>query len=343
MKIFVEKIIPDAKVPERATNGAIGYDVFACRVLDKKSTGKISKLPLALKPGQSALIGIGIKFAVPFPYQCEIRPRSGLAIKHNIEIINSPGTIDPDYRGEGAILLLNHGKKVFTVKKDMRIAQMIFSKTQTPILEVIEKLPTTLRNTGGFGSTGLMKIKEGTSEYSENINELDIFYMKMAIAASRRSNCARGCKKDRHGKYLRDSKGRLIGQTRRFGCVIVNDDNVISFGFNAQVTGQAICAEVGCLRDLEKIPSGTKIERCRAVHAEEMAITKMIKSGVGASTKGATMYCTSEPCEVCAKTIAEAGFEALVVLNDVYPQNGVKIVEAAGIEVRLIKKNDLEE
>ncbi|MCX6745373.1 MAG: dUTP diphosphatase [Candidatus Parcubacteria bacterium] len=341
MKIFVQQISSDAKIPKRASNGAVGYDVYAYRILDKKTREPIGELPFVLEQCESVLIGIGVRFAIPWPIQCEVRPRSGLASKYDIELSNSPGTIDPDFRGEAGILLRNRGKNSFTLEKDMRIAQLVFSEVQIPVLEAVEKLPGTLRGTGGFGSTGLTVITEGTAEYEEQIRVQDIFYMQMAIAASMRSNCVRGCTKGADGKYLRDKKGRLINQTRRFGCVIVKDDNVVSHGFNAQAPGQPLCAEVGCLREQENITSGTKIERCRAIHAEWMAMDKMLKSGVGSSTQGATMYVTSEPCEICAKMITGLGLKDLVVLEDVYPQNGIEIAKAAGIDVRFVKKNDL--
>ncbi len=156
MKIFVQQITPDAIVPARASNGAVGYDVYAYRILDKNTREPIDELPFVLEPGESVLTGIGVRFAIPWPIQCEVRPRSGLASKHNIELSNSPGTIDPDFRGEAGILLRNRGKIPFTLEKEMRIAQLIFSEAQIPVLETVEELPETLRGSGGFGSTGLM-------------------------------------------------------------------------------------------------------------------------------------------------------------------------------------------
>ena len=340
MKIVFVKILPEAQPPARATNAAVGYDCFALRALDIKD-GTIYPLPWQIIPGQMALIGTGIKMALPPQIQCEIRPRSGLVMRHRIIVANSPGTLDPDYRGELCILLFNQGDEPFTVEKGMRIAQLIFSKTEIPVLEEVQKLPDTIRAEGGFGSTGLMKITEGTAEYERQIQEQDRFYMQMAIAASMRSNCVRGCKKGPDNQYLRDDKGFFINQTRRFGCVIVKADNVVSYGFNAQAPGQPLCAEVGCLRETKNIPSGTMIECCRAIHAEWMALDKMLISGAGSSTKNATLYVTSEPCEICAKMIAGLGIKDLVVLEGVYPQNGIQIVKDAGIHVRFVKKENL--
>lgn len=156
MIIRVQKISPDARVPIRVSDHAVGYDVFAYRILNKdRKEPSGETFPYVLGPGESVLIGIGVLMAVPWPIQCEVRPRSGLASKHDIELSNSPGTIDPDYRGEASVLLRNRGKRPFTIEKDMRIAQLIFSQVEIPVLETTEELPPTRRGAGGFGSTGL--------------------------------------------------------------------------------------------------------------------------------------------------------------------------------------------
>lgn len=317
MNIKVMKIREDAKIPVRASNYAVGYDVFASRVLDKKTKEVISGLPVRISAGGSTLIGIGVKFAIPWPLQCEVRPRSGLASKYDIELSNSPGTIDPDFRGEAGVLLRNRGEKPFIVEKDMRIAQLIFSQVEIPILEESPELPSTIRGIGGFGSTGLFKVKEGTDEYECLIKEKDQFFMKIAMAVADRSNCIRG------------------GRKRKFGCVIVKDDNVVSMGYNAQHKGAPLCADIGCLREQENIPSGTKIERCRAVHAEWYAFANLMISG-GVSTKGATIYLTAEPCEVCAKLIIHTQIETMVLVKGTYPTNGTKILREAGINIRYV-------
>ena len=126
MIIEIRKVREDAKTPVRASDGAVGYDVFASRELDKKTKEVIADLPVKILSGESVLIGIGVQMAVPFPFQCEMRPRSGLASRHDIELSNSPGTIDPDFRGEAGVLLRNRGKWTFTIEKNMRIAQIIF-------------------------------------------------------------------------------------------------------------------------------------------------------------------------------------------------------------------------
>jgi dUTP pyrophosphatase len=337
MNIKVRLIREDALLPERASNLAVGYDVFASRVLDKFTKEAVAELPVELLPAESVLIGIGVQFAIPWPYQCEVRPRSGLASKYDIELSNSPGTIDPDFRGEAGILLRNRGKNPFTVEKGMRVAQLVFSEVQIPVLELTDELLPTVRGCGGFGSTGLFEIKEGTEAFRREIEKQDRFYMSVAIAIAERSNCVRGVKKDGQGRYLRDEQGNFIGQTRKFGCIIVKNDNIISMGYNAQHKGSPLCSEVGCLRDAEKIPSGTKLERCRAMHAEWWAFSNLMVSGVGVSTKGATMYLNAEPCEICAKLIAQNEIETLVLLEGVYPNNGVEIVRKAGICLRYVK------
>jgi dUTP pyrophosphatase len=341
LKIFVQKIEPEANIPQRASNGAVGYDCFALRILHPDSKELLKELPYELLPDEMILIGTGVMMIVPAQIQCEIRPRSGLALKHKITLANSPGTLDPDYRGELGVVLLNRGKDSFIVEKGMRIAQLIFSEVQLPVMEVVKSLPESIRGGGGFGSTGLMEITEGTEELERQIQEQDLYYMRIVISTSFRSNCVRGCKRNASGQFERDDKGHLIGQARRFGCVIVKNDNVVSLGYNAQAPGQPLCSQVGCLRETENIPSGTKIERCRAIHAEWMAIIKMLKSGVGSSTQNATMYVNAEPCEICAKIIAGLGISDLVVLDGSYPQNGIEVVKAAGINVRFVKANDL--
>jgi dUTP pyrophosphatase len=336
-----KKLYEEAKPPQRATGHAVGYDVFAYHVQDKITREHAGDLPYVLLPGAQVLIGIGVILAIPWPTEAQVRPRSGLANKRSIELRNSPGTIDPDFRGEMGVLLCNKGEEPFVIERGMRIAQLIFADVQSPVLEEVNVLPPTIRNTGGFGSTGLTDITEGTEAFDQAIHRLDISYMEMAIAASNRSNCIRGCPKDDQGNFLRDARSRLVGQTRKFGCVIVSDDNIIAQGFNAQAPGQPLCSEEGCLRDALNIPSGTQIEKCRAVHAEQYAFLKMVSSGVGASTRGATMYVTAEPCEVCAKMIAGSGIDTLVVLDDVYPNHQIGIVRAAGINVRYILNKDL--
>jgi deoxyuridine 5'-triphosphate nucleotidohydrolase len=336
MNLKYVRIGEDARPPERASNGAVGYDVYAYRVLDKKTKEPIAELPVTIQAGSSVLIGIGVLMAVPWPTKCEVLPRSGLAVKYDIELSNSPGTVDPDFRGEIGILLRNRGSEPFVVEKGMRIAQLSFVEAKVPIFEEAKELPPTFRGADGFGSTGLYGIQEGTGAYQQAIRDIDQFYMKIVLAVAERSNCVRGAKRDEQGNYMQDEFGKLVGQTRKFGCVIVKEDNIVSTGYNAQHKGSPLCSKVGCLRDAEKIPSGTRIERCRAVHAEWWAFSKLAVSGVG-STKGATIYLNAEPCEVCAKLIAQTEIETMVLLEGVYMNNGVNIIKDAGINIRYIK------
>lgn len=337
MVIKVQKIRKDAKIPIRASDGAVGYDVFASRVLDKKTKKVIQNLPAIIPPGESILIGIGVKMAVPWPYQSEVRPRSGLASKYDIELSNSPGTIDPDFRGEAGVLLRNRSDKdSFTVKKNMRIAQLIFSQVEIPILEEAKELPSTRRDAGGFGSTGFYGKGFGTNSYDEKIYKKDEYYMGITLAVAENSMCVRGVRKIR-GKYERDAQGKLVGQTRKFGCIIVKNDNIIAHGFNDQYPGSPKCVEVGCLKEKLGIPSGTQLEKCRAMHAEWWALDNLAKSGSAASAKGATLYINAEPCEICAKIIAGLEVKTAVILQGVYPENGIQILKEAGINIRYVK------
>ena len=142
VKVFVKKLNPSVKLPSYKTIGASGMDLMA--FIDN---------PITIPPNTSALISTGLSIAIPEDCEIQIRPRSGLAVKSNISVLNTPGTIDSDYRGELKIILFNHGKKDFTVKNNDRIAQMILMPILKVNFEEVEKLPDTVRGTGGFGST----------------------------------------------------------------------------------------------------------------------------------------------------------------------------------------------
>lgn len=342
--ISVFRVRPGALLPVRASDGAVGYDVYASVVLDRNTRDVIGELPVTIQPQEAVLIGIGVKMAVPFPFQVEVRPRSGLATRSRIELGNSPGTIDPDYRGEAGCLLVNRGNEPYTIKHGDRIAQLIFSAVEVPELREVgrlEDLPPTRRGVGGFGSTGLAGIGLGTEAYRCEIARRDYYFMGIVVATSKLSNCVRGCERGEDGQFPRDDYGYLIGQTRRYGCVIAIPEElrVIASGFNGQPPGSELCADVGCLRDARKIPSGQMTEVCRAIHAEWMAITTA--ANVGIPISGATMYVNAEPCLNCAKFIAGTGIHALVVKKGGYGEtHGLDIVKAAGIVVREIEYPD---
>ena len=109
---------------------------------------------VTLAPGQRALVPTGIQVAVPEGYELQVRPRSGLALKHGIMVANAPGTVDADYRGEIMVILINLGHQPFTVSRGMRVAQMVAAPVVTATLEAVEELPGTARGEGGFGHTG---------------------------------------------------------------------------------------------------------------------------------------------------------------------------------------------
>lgn len=334
MNIKYRKVRPDATAPVRASDGAVGYDVFASVILDKWTKKVSGYLPVTILPGKSILIGIGIQMAVPFPVDCEVRPRSGLATKHDIELSNSPGTIDPDFRGEAGVLLRNRGEGPYTVQAKERIAQLVFKKVEIPILEETGELPPTKRGELGFGGTGYTGLGLGVEDYMESIRVADRYYMSIVLAVSENSTCVRGVKRI-NGAYERNEAGRFIGQTRKFGCIVVKDNNIIAHGFNAQRPGPK-CSEVGCQRDELNIPSGTQIEKCRARHAEWWALTNALRAG-SPSTQGATLYVNAEPCEICASIISDVGIKDIVLLKGVYPTNGLKIISDAGINIRYVK------
>ena len=111
--------------------------------------------PVTLQPGERTLIPTGIAIALPDGYEAQIRPRSGLALKHGISLVNTPGTIDPDYRGEIGVILINHGAELFTVTSGDRIAQMVFARFERGELLEVTELENTVRGAGGFGHTGV--------------------------------------------------------------------------------------------------------------------------------------------------------------------------------------------
>lgn len=110
--------------------------------------------PLTMQPGQRALVPTGLMIAVPPGHEAQVRPRSGLAFKHGVTVLNSPGTIDADYRGEISVLLINHGDEPFTIRRGERIAQLVIAAVTQANLAAVASLPPTDRGSGGFGSTG---------------------------------------------------------------------------------------------------------------------------------------------------------------------------------------------
>ena len=143
VKVLIKKLDPTVEVPKYKTVGASGMDLMA-----------FINQPIKLAPKSSCLVPTGLSVAFSEEYEIQIRPRSGLAAKNNISVLNTPGTIDSDYRGEIKIILFNHGNSDFVIKNKDRVAQMILTPVQKIELEEVENLPDTLRGKGGFGSTG---------------------------------------------------------------------------------------------------------------------------------------------------------------------------------------------
>ena len=143
VKVLIKKLDPAVKLPEYKTSGASGVDLIAC-----------IKEPINLEPNTSVLIPTGLSVAFPEDYEIQIRPRSGLAAKNNISVLNTPGTIDSDYRGEIKVIIYNHGNENFSINNGDRIAQMILAPVVKMELEEKNDLPKSIRGKGGFGSTG---------------------------------------------------------------------------------------------------------------------------------------------------------------------------------------------
>tara|TARA_B100000945_G_scaffold313434_1_gene309520 strand:+ start:266 stop:703 length:438 start_codon:yes stop_codon:yes gene_type:complete len=143
IRVLVKKLNIKAELPKYKTEGSSGMDLMA-----------LIENPIIIKPQNSAIVPTGLSIAIPKDVEVQIRPRSGLAAKSNISVLNTPGTIDSDYRGEIKIILFNHGKEEFIINNNDRIAQMILMPVLKAEFEEVEELPKTLRGSGGFGSTG---------------------------------------------------------------------------------------------------------------------------------------------------------------------------------------------
>jgi len=139
----IKKIHPQATVPRYMTELAAGLDLCAC--IDGSIT---------IVPGERLLVATGIAIALPAGYEAQVRPRSGLAWRDGITLVNSPGTIDADYRGEIKVIMINHGQQPVTIEHGERIAQMVVAPVVQAQLETVDRLDTTARDAGGFGHTG---------------------------------------------------------------------------------------------------------------------------------------------------------------------------------------------
>ena len=146
VKIYIKrkKGCDDLPLPKYATQGSSGMDL--CADVEEE---------VSLLPGDIRLISAGIYLSIPLGYEAEIRPRSGLALKHGISLVNTPGTIDADYRGLVSLIVINHGKEPFKIKRGDRIAQMVIKEVVQADIEIRQELDETVRSGGGFGHTGI--------------------------------------------------------------------------------------------------------------------------------------------------------------------------------------------
>lgn len=142
MKLLVRRLSPAATVPAYAHPGDAGLDLYAA-------------VAVSLEPGESKLVGTGLSIELPPDTEAQVRPRSGLALKHGITVLNTPGTVDHGYRGEVGVILINHGRSRFDVQPGMKIAQMVIASCLRVIVEESGELSGTARGEGGFGSTGV--------------------------------------------------------------------------------------------------------------------------------------------------------------------------------------------
>ena len=143
-KILIKRLSNNIPLPKYETEGSSGMDL----------TANVNKV-IEIQPGKSEIIPTGIALSIPKNYEIQIRPRSGLAAKNQISVLNTPGTIDEDYRGEIKVILINLGEKKFKIEKGLRIAQMVLCPVIKAELEEVDELNETKRGSGGFGSTGI--------------------------------------------------------------------------------------------------------------------------------------------------------------------------------------------
>jgi dUTP pyrophosphatase len=143
-EILIKRLSKTASMPKYETTGSSGMDLAAD--IDEK---------IEIKPGETKIIPTGLSVSIPLEFEIQIRPRSGLAAKHQLSVLNTPGTIDSDYRGEIKVILINLGKKSFIVERGLRIAQMVFCPLIKANIKEVETLDGTMRGSGGFGSTGV--------------------------------------------------------------------------------------------------------------------------------------------------------------------------------------------
>ena len=141
MKIKIQKIEENNKLPSYAHPGDAGMDLYSAE-------------SVVLKPGERRIVSAGFKMALPHGYEAQIRPKSGLAAKHGISVVNTPGTVDAGYRGIVGVILINHGQEDFSIEKDMKMAQMVINKVEYADVEEVAELDDSSRGEGGFGSTG---------------------------------------------------------------------------------------------------------------------------------------------------------------------------------------------
>ena len=140
-RLKVRRLSPFATLPARAHPGDAGLDL--CSAVD-----------LDIAPGETRLVGTGLAIELPAGTEAQVRPRSGLALKHSVTVLNAPGTIDEGYRGELGVILINHGQGVFAVRRGMKVAQLVVTPTLAVDVVAVETLTDTPRGDGGFGSTG---------------------------------------------------------------------------------------------------------------------------------------------------------------------------------------------
>lgn len=281
MEIKVKKIHPDAIVPSFANQTDAGMDLFSIE-------------DVILKPGELQKIKTGLAIELPEGYVSLVWDKSGIASKY---IKTVAGVIDAGYRGEYLIALINLGKDDYLIRKGDKIAQVLIQEVNHPKVIETDNLSETSRGEGGFGSTGLKKDAEKTTNRGKaefirkNRTGWDDLFMQIALTIADRTACI----------------------FHKVGSVFVDDHHrIVSLGYNGSSSGDYHCNEDGCAK-VHGDPETGEIRRCRGVHSE---INGIMNSGNPERLRGSTLYVSLFPCYDCMKALNNVGVKRIVYYDE---------------------------
>jgi dCMP deaminase len=308
VNIKIKRLKPEAIIPRYEHEGDAGMDLFSTE-------------DYTLRPGERCLVSTGLAFEIPHGTELQIRPRSGLALKKGISIVNSPATLDCGYRGELGIVLINHGMEDFGVRRGDKIAQAILNRIEVAEIEESDMLSESERGDRGFGSSGGSQalIDKNSVELQELREEgprlgWDEYFIEISRTIAKRATCNRG----------------------RSGCVIVKDKQILVSGYVGAPRGLPHCDEAGHKFEETIHFDGEKRNHCvRTTHAEQNAICQAAKRGI--SIEGATLYCKMTPCAVCAKMIINAGIKRVVCEKKYHAgEESEELFSEAGVQLDIL-------